>query len=99
MVIFVIVVYVLCWVFELLIYFLGFIGIIILQLFYYVVVFVLIVFNFSINLIVYSLQSSKFRKYFGELICCMKRNVVIFFKNSGFIVDGKLDIMEMEWDE
>ena len=98
MVIFVTVVYVLCWVPELLIYFLGFTGTITLQPFHHAIASALIVFNSSINPTVYSLQSSKFRKHLGELICCTKRNVVTPFKNSGFTVDGKSDTMEMERD-
>lgn len=76
MVIFVTLVYVLCWVPELLIYFLGFTGTITLEAVHHAVASALIVFNSSINPIVYSLQSSKFRKHLGELICFRKRNAV-----------------------
>ena len=76
MVIFVTVVYVMCWVPELLIYFLGFTGAISLQAIHYVIASALVVFNSSINPAVYSLQSSKFRKHIGDMICC-KKNIII----------------------
>lgn len=82
MVIFVTLVYILCWVPELLIYFLGFTGIITLEAVHHAVAAALIVFNSSINPIVYSLQSSKFRKHLGELICCRKSNAVVPINNS-----------------
>lgn len=88
MVVVVIVIYVLCWVFELLIYFLGFMGIIIFVGVYYVIVLVLIVFNFSVNLIVYSLQSSQFRKYLIDLIFC-KCNRVVFVSFIVMVSIGK----------
>lgn len=73
MVVFVTVVYVLCWVPELLIYFLGFTGTITLVGIHHTVASALIVFNSSVNPVIYSLQSSQFRKHLSELICC-KRN-------------------------
>ena len=76
MVIFVTVVYVMCWVPELLIYFLGFTGAISLQAIHHVIASALVVFNSSINPAVYSLQSSKFRKHIGDMICC-KKNIII----------------------
>ena len=94
MVILVTVVYVLCWVPELLIYFLGFTGAITLQAVHHAVASALIVFNSSINPTVYSLQSSKFRKHLGDLICCRK-NVVTPLTNSGFTVEGKSDVGEI----
>lgn len=75
MVVFVTVIYVLCWVPELLIYFLGFTGTITLVGIHHTIASALIVFNSSVNPIVYSLQSSQFRKHLSELICC-KRNRV-----------------------
>ncbi|XP_074639840.1 QRFP-like peptide receptor [Acropora palmata] len=73
MVVFVTVIYVLCWVPELLIYFLGFTGSITLVGIHHTIASALIVFNSSVNPIVYSLQSSQFRKHLSDLICC-KRN-------------------------
>lgn len=73
MVVFVTVIYVLCWVPELLIYFLGFTGTITLVGIHHTIASALIVFNSSVNPIVYSLQSSQFRKHLADLICC-KRN-------------------------
>lgn len=96
MVIFVTLVYVLCWVPELLIYFLGFTGTITLEAVHHAIASALIVFNSSINPIVYSLQSSKFRKHLGELICCRKRNVVVPFSNSGLKFEDKKDDMGQE---
>lgn len=95
MVIFVTVVYVLCWVPELLIYFLGFTGAITLEAFHHATASALIVFNSSINPAVYSLQSSKFRKHLGELICCKKRNAIAPFNNRGVTVDGRTDDFEI----
>lgn len=95
MVIFVTVVYVLCWVPELLIYFLGFTGAITLEAIHHAIASALIVFNSSINPVVYSLQSSKFRKHLGELICCRKRNAVTPLNNSRFTGDGRTDELEM----
>ena len=81
MVIFVTVVYVMCWVPELLIYFLGFTGAISLQAIHHAIASALVVFNSSINPVVYSLQSSKFRNHIRDLICC-KKNIVIPLNNS-----------------
>ena len=75
MVVCVTVIYVLCWVPELLIYFLGFTGTITLVGIHHTIASALIVFNSSVNPIVYSLQSSQFRKHLSELICC-KRNKI-----------------------
>lgn len=98
MVIFVTVVYVLCWVPELLIYLLGFTGTITLEAIHHAIASALIVFNSSINPTVYSLQSSKFRKHLGELICCRKRNMVTPFNNSRFTLEGRTDLIEMGQD-
>ena len=73
MVIAVTVVYVFCWVPELSIYFLGFTGTINLTQVHHGIASVLIVFNSSINPIVYSLQSSHFRRHLSDLVCCRKR--------------------------
>lgn len=75
MVVFVTVIYVLCWVPELLIYFLGFTGTITLVGIHHTIASALIVFNSSVNPIVYSLQSTLFRKHLADLICC-KRNKI-----------------------
>ena len=80
MVIFVTVVYVMCWVPELLIYFLGFTGAISLHAIHYAIASALVVFNSSINPAVYSLQSSKFRKHIGDMIC-RKKNIIIPLNN------------------
>ena len=96
MVIFVTLVYILCWVPELLIYFLGFTGIITLEAVHHAVAAALIVFNSSINPIVYSLQSSKFRKHLGQLICCRKRNAVVPINNRGLNFEGRTDEMGQE---
>ena len=70
MVIAVTVVYVLCWVPELSIYFLGFTGSITLTPVHHGIASALIVFNSSINPVVYSLQSSQFRHHLSDLIHC-----------------------------
>lgn len=75
MVVFVTVIYVLCWVPELLIYFLGFTGTITLVGIHHAIASALIVFNSSVNPIVYSLQSSQFRKHLSELICCGRNRI------------------------
>ena len=64
------VVYALCWVPELTIYFLGFTGAIKLQAIHFNIASALVFFNSTINPAVYSLQSSVFRKHFWNLICC-----------------------------
>ena len=91
MVIFVTIVYVLCWVPELLIYFLGFTGNIRLQSIHHAIASALIVFNSSINPTVYSLQSSKFRKHLRDLISC-QRNAVTPLNHSGFTVEGRTEV-------
>ena len=91
MVIFVTLVYVLCWVPELLIYFLGFTGTITLEAVHHAIASALIVFNSSINPIVYSLQSSKFRKHLGELICCRKRDATVPLNNIELKFEGRRD--------
>ena len=96
MVIFVTLVYVLCWVPELLIYFLGFTGTITLEAVHHAIASALIVFNSSINPIVYSLQSSKFRKHLGELICCRKRNAIVPINNRGSKFEGRTDETRQE---
>ena len=96
MVIFVTLVYVLCWVPELLIYFLDFTGTITLEAVHHAIASALIVFNSSINPIVYSLQSSKCRKHLGELICCRKRNAVVPINNRVLNFEGRTDEMRQE---
>lgn len=96
MVILMTLVYVLCWVPELIIYFLGFTGTITLEAVHHAIASALIVFNSSINPIVYSLQSSKFRKHLGELICCRKRIAVVPINNRGSNFDGRTDEMGQE---
>ena len=91
MVIFVTVVYILCWVPELLIYLLGFTGTITLQAIHHAIASALIVFNSSINPTVYSLQRSKFRKHIVDLICCRK-NLVTPLNNSGFTFEGRSQV-------
>ena len=81
MVIFVTLTYVFCWVPELLIYFLGFTGTITLVGIHHAIASALVVFNSSVNPIVYSLQSSQFRKHLAELVCC-KRNKITPWSNS-----------------
>lgn len=66
------VVYALCWIPELTIYFLGFTGTIILKPIHFNIASALVFFNSTINPIVYSLQSSTFRTHFWNLICCRK---------------------------
>lgn len=66
------VVYALCWVPELTIYFLGFTGAIHLQTIHFNIASALVFFNSTINPAVYGLQSSMFRKHFWNLICCRK---------------------------
>ena len=66
------VVYALCWIPELTIYFLGFTGTIILKPIHFSVASALVFFNSTINPVVYSLQSSTFRTHFWNLICCKK---------------------------
>lgn len=66
-------VYVLCWVPELLIYFLGFLGVFPLHAIHHGVAFALVVFNSCINPIVYSFQSSQFRRHLWALMCCRRR--------------------------
>ena len=64
------VVYALCWIPELTIYFLGFTGAIDLTPIHFSIASALVFFNSTINPIVYSLQSSTFRTHFWNLICC-----------------------------
>ena len=68
MVVFVTIIYILCWVPELLIYFLGFTGTITLDGIHHTIASALIVFNSSVNPIVYSLQSTQFRKRLADLV-------------------------------
>ena len=72
MVIAVTVIYVFCWVPELSIYFLGFTGAINLTQIHHGIASLLIVFNSSINPVVYSLQSSHFRRHLSDLVCCKR---------------------------
>lgn len=78
MVIAVTIIYVFCWVPELSIYFLGFTGAINLTRVHHGIASVLIVFNSSINPVVYSLQSSHFRRHLSDLVCCKRRANRIF---------------------
>lgn len=73
MVIAVTIIYVLCWGPELMIYFLGFLGVFTLQAIHHGVAFALVVFNSCVNPVVYSLQSSQFRRHLCALICCRRR--------------------------
>lgn len=94
MVVFVTVIYVLCWVPELLIYFLGFTGTITLVGIHHAIASALIVFNSSVNPIVYSLQSSQFRKHLADLICC-KRNKISPMNSTTNVSTLKRQDMEM----
>ena len=78
MVIAVTVIYVFCWVPELSIYFLGFTGAISLTQVHHGIASVLIVFNSSINPVVYSLQSSHFRRHLTDLVYCRRKANRIF---------------------
>lgn len=73
MVIAVTIVYVLCWGPELMIYFLGFLGVFNLEAIHHGVAFALVVFNSCVNPIVYSFQSTQFRTHLRALICCRRR--------------------------
>lgn len=95
MVVVVTVIYVLCWVPELLIYFLGFTGTITLVGVHHAIASALIVFNSSVNPIVYSLQSSQFRKHLTDLIFC-KRNRVAPASSTATASTGKRKDLEME---
>ena len=95
MVVVVTVIYVLCWVPELLIYFLGFTGTITLIGVHHAIASALIVFNSSVNPIVYSLQSSQFRKHLTDLIFC-KRNRVAPMSSTATASTGKRQDLEME---
>lgn len=75
MVVFVTIIYILCWVPELLIYFLGFTGTITLVGIHHAIASALIVFNSSVNPIIYSLQSTQFRKHLADLICCNRNKI------------------------
>ena len=68
------IVYALCWVPELTIYFLGFTGAIQLRAIHFNVASALVFFNSTINPVVYALQSSVFRNHLWDLICaCCRR--------------------------
>ncbi|XP_022780091.1 neuropeptide FF receptor 1-like [Stylophora pistillata] len=64
------VVYTFCWVPELTIYFLGFTGVIKLQAIHFNIASALVFLNSTVNPVVYSLQSSVFRRHFWNLVCC-----------------------------
>jgi len=66
-------VYALCWVPELTIYFLGFTGAIQLQTIHFNIASALVFFNSTINPVVYALQSSIFRGHLRDLICACCR--------------------------
>lgn len=68
------IVYALCWVPELTIYFLGFTGAIELREIHFNIASALVFFNSTINPVVYGLQSSIFRRHLRDLIfaCCKK---------------------------
>ena len=78
MVIAVTVIYVFCWVPELSIYFLGFTGVINLTQIHHGIASVLIALNSSINPVVYSLQSSNFRRHLSDLLRCKRKRNRIF---------------------
>ena len=63
------IVYALCWVPELTIYFLGSTGAIQLRAIHFNIASALVFFNSTINPVVYALQSSTFRKHLSDLIC------------------------------
>ena len=86
MVIAVTVVYVFCWVPELSIFFLGFTGAINLTQIHHGIASVLIVFNSSINPVVYSLHSSHFRRHLSDLVCCRKRRRNRLFPVSDSVI-------------
>ncbi|CAH3040391.1 unnamed protein product [Pocillopora meandrina] len=71
-------IYVLCWVPELSIYFLGFTGLMKLTYLHRGIALSLIVFNSSINPVIYSLQSSTFRRHVSDLIRCKQTKNRIF---------------------
>lgn len=73
MVIAVTIIYVLCWGPELMIYFLGFLGVFTLKAIHHGVAFALVVFNSCVNPIVYSFQSGQFRTHLWALIRCRRR--------------------------
>ena len=62
------IIYVLCWGPELMIYFLGFLGVFTLKAIHHGVAFALVVFNSCVNPIVYSFQSEQFRKNLCAII-------------------------------
>ena len=66
------VVYAFCWVPELIIYFLGFTGVIKLRAIHFNIASALVFFNSTVNPAVYSLQSTVFRRHFWNLVCCRK---------------------------
>ena len=68
------VVYALCWIPELTIYFLGFTGTISLKQIHFNIASGLVFMNSTINPVVYSLQSSTFRTHFWNFICCWKKH-------------------------
>lgn len=72
MVIAVTIIYVLCWGPELMIYFLGFLGVFTLKAIHHGVAFALVVFNSCVNPIVYSFQSGQFRTHLWALIRCRR---------------------------
>lgn len=67
------IVYALCWVPELTIYFLGFTGAIQLRAIHFNIASALVFFNSTINPVVYALQSSIFRRHLWDLICACCR--------------------------
>lgn len=73
MVIAVTTIYVLCWGPELMIYFLGFLGVFTLKAIHHGVAFALVSFNSCVNPIVYSFQSAQFRTHLRALIRCRRR--------------------------
>ena len=64
------IVYALCWIPELIIYFLGFTGAIKLTQIHFNIASALVFFNSTVNPIVYSLQSSAFRRHYWNLFFC-----------------------------
>ena len=66
------IVYALCWIPELIIYFLGFTGTITLTQIHFNIASGLVFLNSTVNPIVYSLQSSAFRRHYWNIICCDK---------------------------
>ena len=84
MVLAVTIVYVLCWGPELMIYFLGFLGVFTLNAIHHGVAFALVVFNSCVNPLVYSFQSGQFRTHLWALISCRRRATRAIYPKKSF---------------